>query len=103
MKHLAKFAVIGFSVQLLNACGGGSEGSAPEPATPRPVSAPSITPLQTADIKAESNFDFRVDSTITLSLGEAPPGRGVVNIYHTTEYYDQTLDKLSKFSAVSSY
>ena len=93
MKHLIKLAIIGFWVQLVSACGGGSEGSEPQPAAPTPSPTTPPAPLQTADIQAEASFDFRVDRTITVNLGEAPPGRGVINIYHTTAFYDPNLDK----------
>ena len=96
MKHAIRLAIVGCWIQFVSACGGseGSNSEATNPSiAPDPSIAPTPAPLQTSNIQAMASFDFRVDSTITINLGNVPPGKGVVNIYYKTAFYDQNFDK----------
>lgn len=92
----------------LYACGGGGEETSPAPAATAPATvtaapAPATTspspapvaepPLATSELVAPADFDFRVDRDVQVNLSNGQNIQGVINVYHATAFYDDSLDK----------
>ena len=93
MKRLASIFV---AVGLLAGCGGGGDAGeapvvvAPPPEPPQEETPPAEEPVNTADVEASDDFDFRTDRDAELSVSGQVPGEGIINVYYGYEFHDTT-------------
>ena len=75
---------------ILNGCGGGGDTqNAPIPSANSAPKADTNDSLGSQKLVASESFNFRVDKDVTIILTSKPQTKGVIKLYHGTDFYDE--------------